>query len=45
MEIENAANKMGEAFNNGTLNPADHYTEDCQVIRPGYQAACGHQGS
>lgn len=28
-EIKAAENQVFEAFNSGTLDPADHYTEDC----------------
>ena len=43
-EIEAAETRLIEAFNNGTLDPVDHYTEDCQLIRPGRQAVTGHKG-
>lgn len=43
-EIEAATGKVIEAVNNGTLDPVDYYTEDCQVIRPGHQAVTSHRG-
>ena len=43
-EIEDITWELIEAFNDGTLDPADYYTEDCQLIRPGREAIHGHQG-